>query len=71
MQLKQKMHFETGQPVPRCWTTECGYMVALCGVGEHAMYQITAPRARMPFAYTHVKNEVKRIIMNDKAAQND
>lgn len=71
MNLKQKVSAETGQPVPKCWVTECNYTVALCGTGEHAMYQVTAPRGRAPFAYTPAKNEVKRIIINHKAIQND
>ena len=66
MKLKQKINHESNKPVPRCWTTDCNYTVAMCGVGENAMYIISAPMGRAPFAYTPAKNEVKKIIMNHK-----
>lgn len=68
MKLKQKIHHETDMPIPRCWVTECKYTVALCGTGEYARYQITAPGDRAPFAYTPVKAEVRKIIINHKQA---
>ena len=68
LSLKQKIHHETDMPIPRCWVTECKYTVALCGTGEHARYQITAPGDRAPFAYTPVKAEVRKIIINHKQA---
>lgn len=68
MKLKQKIHHETDMPIPRCWVTECKYTVALCGTGEHARYQITAPGDRAPFAYTPAKAEVRKIIINHKQA---
>ena len=68
MNLKQKIHHETNLPIPRCWTTDCNYTVALCGIGDHAGYQITAPMGRAPFAYTPNKGEVRKIIINHKQA---
>ena len=68
MKLKQKIHHKTQKPIPRCWVTECKYTVALCGTEDHAMYQITAPGDRAPFAYTPAKAEVRKIIINHKAA---
>lgn len=68
MNLKQKIHHETNQPIPRCWVTDCKYTVAMCGTGDHARYQITAPMGRAPFAYTPNKAEVRKIIINHKQA---
>ena len=70
MKLRQKTSQETNKPIPRCWITECNYTVALCGIDDHACYQITAPMGRKPFAYTPAKNEVKKIIKNHKQANN-
>ena len=64
--LKQKIHYETNMPIPRCWITECRYTVAACGPKDELVYQVTAPMGRAPFAYTPAKNEVKKIIMNHK-----
>lgn len=68
MKLKQKIHHETDMPIPRCWVTECKYTVALTGPAGEPMYQITAPGDRAPFAYTPVKAEVRKIIINHKQA---
>lgn len=68
MKLSQKISSETGQAIPRCWVTECKYTVAMCGTGDHARYQITAPMGRAPFAYTPSKAEVRNIIINHKQA---
>lgn len=66
--LKQKIHYETDMPIPRCWITECKYTVALTGPASEPMYQITAPGDRAPFGYTPAKNEVRKIIINHKQA---
>lgn len=66
--LKQKRSAENNKPIPRCWVTECAYTVAACGPAEDLVYQVTAPRDRAPFAYTPNKAEVKKLIMNHKAA---
>lgn len=68
MKLKQKTDAKTNMPVPRCWVTDCNYTVALCGIDDHARYQITAPMGRAPFAYTPSKAEVRKIIINHKQA---
>ena len=68
MKLKQKIHYETNMPIPRCWVTECKYTVALTGPAGEPMYQITAPGDRAPFAYPPVKAEVRKIIINHKQA---
>lgn len=68
MKLKQKINHESNKPVPKCWTTDCGYTVALCGIGDNAMYVITAPKSSTPFAYTPAKAEVRKIIINHKQA---
>lgn len=68
MKLKQKIHHETDMPIPRCWVTECKYTVARTGPDGEPMYQITAPGDRAPFAYTPAKAEVRKIIINHKAA---
>lgn len=68
MKLKQKVNHESNQPVPKCWTTDCGYTVALCGIGDDAMYVITAPKSSTPFAYAPAKAEVRKIIINHKQA---
>lgn len=68
MKLKQKINRETNKPLPRCWVTDCNYTVAMCRIGDDAMYQVTAPMGRTPFAYTPSKAEVKKIIINHKAA---
>lgn len=68
MKLKQKVNHESNQPVPKCWTTDCGYTVAMCGIGESAMYIVSAPRTSSPFAYTPNKSEVRNIIINHKQA---
>lgn len=66
--LKQKFHHKTQRPIPRCWVTECKYTVALTGPASEPMYQITAPGDRAPFGYTPAKNEVRKIIINHKQA---
>lgn len=68
LSLKQKIHHETDMPIPRCWVTECKYTVARTGPDSEPMYQITAPGDRAPFAYTPVKAEVRKIIINHKQA---
>lgn len=65
--LKQKISFETNKPIPRCWVTECGYIVAACGPAEDLMYQVSAPGNSEPFAYTPAKAEVKKIIITHKS----
>lgn len=67
--IKRKRSAETGRQMDRCWVSDCHYTIALCGVGDHAMYQVTAPRGSKPFAYTPRKEEVKSIIVTHKAAQ--
>ena len=71
MKLKQKVNHESNQPVPKCWTTDCGYTVALCGIGDDAMYVITAPKSSTPFAYTPFKTEVKKILTTHKAGNHE
>ena len=68
MKLKQKIHHETDMPIPRCWVTDCGYTVAMCGIGESAMYIVSAPRTSSPFAYTKNKRDVRKIITDHKQA---
>ena len=68
MKLKQKINHESNKPVPRCWVTECKYTVAACGPKDELVYQVTAPGGRAPFAYTPVKAEVRKIIINHKQA---
>lgn len=66
--LKRKRSPETNEQMKRCWVSDCHYTVALCGIGNDARYQVTAPQDRKPFAYTPRKDEVKSIILTHKAA---
>ena len=66
LKLKQKRSFETNKPIPRCWVTDCNYIVAASGPKEDLMYHVTAPQQRLPFAYTPNKAEVKKLIVTHK-----
>lgn len=68
LNLKQKLSAETNKPIPRCWVTECNYTIAACGPKGDLVYQVTAPGGRAPFAYTPVKADVRKIIINHKVA---
>ena len=69
MKLRQANSRENGKPIPRCWTTECGYTVALCGVDDHAVYIVSAPRTGTPFLYTKNKADVKKSILKHKESK--
>lgn len=66
MKLKQKINHESNKPIPRCWVTDCHYIVAASGPKEDLVYHVTAPQQRLPFAYTQNKAEVKKLIMAHK-----
>lgn len=61
MKWRQKTDRD-GAPVPNCWITDGGHVVARCLVGTVTVFVVTRSGSRVPTGYCKSRDEVIEVL---------
>jgi len=61
MKWRQKSDRD-GDPVPDCWITDAGHIVARCRIGDVAVFVVTKACSRVPTDYCRSRDEVIEVL---------